>query len=188
MTVTGTQQRVYGQLVSGGCLIDLHRFALVSGSTTAPPVTSGLTFSDEYPTPGDTIIFALGTDQTISSTPTITLTGPSTITATGVTYGSFTVTYANTTPYKQCGHAYAGFITLLLLSSGTTVYAAVELRICKNDSKRIVLETYGQVKHTVTGGISLWFNKGSDAEPDWQLLNSAAYNTIMPYATTSGVS
>ena len=136
MTVYGTEQRVYGTLV-GGCIIDLHRFALVSGSTTqSPPEASS-------------------------------------------------VTYADTTPYKQCGYKYAGYLTLFLSLSGSTVYAAVEVRICKNDAKRIVIETYGEVKKVITGGMSLWFNKGTNAEPDWVKLNSTNSGIIMPYATTS---
>ena len=115
MTVTGTEQRVYGTLVGGispiGCIIDLHRFALVSGSTTQSPTEAS------------------------------------------------TVTYADTTPYRQCGYKYDGYLTLFLsisgstvyAASGSTVYAAVEVRICKNDPKRIVIETYGEVAKTVTG-------------------------------------
>lgn len=136
MTVTGTEQRVYGTL-TGGCIIDLHRFALVSGSTTESPTTA------------------------------------------------VTVTYGDTTPYKQCGYKYAGYLTLFLSISGTSVYAAVEVRICKNDPKRIVIETYGEVAKTVTGGMSLWFNKGTDVSPDWVKLNSTTSGVIMPYATTS---
>lgn len=136
MTVTGTEQRVYGTL-TGGCIIDLHRFALVSGSTTQSPTEAS------------------------------------------------TVTYADTTPYKQCGYKYSGYITLFLSISGSSVYAAVEVRICKNDPKRIVIETYGEVAKTVTGGMALWFNKGTDAEPDWVKLNSTTSGVIMPYATTS---
>ncbi len=172
MTVTGTEQRVYGTLV-GGCIIDLHRFALVSGSTTLSPPNAS------------------------------------------------TVTYADTTPYKQCGYKYAGYLTLFLSISGSSVYAAVEVRICKNDPKRIVLETYGEVAKTVTGGMALWFNKGTDKHfptrddfPEtglsninyiddatgkyyiwnetvyeegscWVKLNSTASGVIMPYATTS---
>lgn len=172
MTVTGTEQRVYGTL-TGGCIIDLHRFALVSGSTTlSPPEAS-------------------------------------------------TVTYADTTPYKQCGYKYAGYLTLFLSISGSSVYAAVEVRICKNDPKRIVIETYGEVAKTVTGGMSLWFNKGTDKHfptrddfPEtgssnvnyindatgkyyiwnetlyeegscWVKLNSTTSGVKMPYATTS---
>lgn len=172
MTVTGTQQRVYGTL-TGGCMIDLHRFALVSGSTTDSPTTA------------------------------------------------VTVTYADTTPYKQCGYKYSGYLTLFLSISGSSVYAAVEVRICKNDPKRIVIETYGEVAKTVTGGMSLWFNKGTDKHfptrddfPEtgssnvnyindatgkyyiwnetlyeegscWVKLNSTSSGVIMPYATTS---
>ena len=172
MTVTGTEQRVYGTLV-GGCIIDLHRFALVSGSTAQSPIEAT------------------------------------------------TVTYADTTPYKQCGYKYAGYLTLFLSISGSTVYAAIEVRICKNDAKRIVIETYGEVANTVTGGMSLWFNKGSDKHfptrddfPEtgsnnvnyiddatdtyyiwnetiyeegscWVKLNSTTSEVIMPYATTS---
>ena len=135
MTVTGTEQRVYGTLV-GNCIIDLHRFALVSGSTTQSPIEAT------------------------------------------------TVTYADTTPYRQCGYKHSGFLTLFLLTSTTilsetSVYAAVEVRICKNDPKILVLETYGEVANTVTGGISVWFNKGSDTAPDWRLLNSTTENTTM---------
>lgn len=137
MTVTGTEQRVYGTLIGGGCIIDLHRFALVSGSTTQSPTEAS------------------------------------------------TVTYADTTPYKQCGYKYSGYITLFLSISGTSVYAAVEVRICKNDPKRIVIETYGEVAKTVIGGMSLWFNKGSETSPDWVKLNSTTSGVIMPYATTS---
>lgn len=136
MSVSGTQQRVYGTL-TGGCIIDLHRFALVSGSTTLSPLEAS------------------------------------------------TVTYADTTPYKQCGYKYSGYITLFLSISGSSVYAAVEVRICKNDAKRIVIETYGEVAKTVTGGMSLWFNKGSETSPDWVKLNSTTSGVIMPYATTS---
>lgn len=136
LTVTGTEQRVYGTLV-GGCIIDLHRFALVSGSTTQSPIEAS------------------------------------------------SVVYADTTPYKQCGYKYDGFLTLFLSISGSTVYAAVEVRICKNDAKRIVIETYGEVAKTVTGGMGLWFNKGNDTTPDWVKLNSTTSGVIMPYATTS---
>lgn len=172
MTVTGTEQRVYGTLV-GGCIIDLHRFALVSGSTTQSPIEAS------------------------------------------------TVTYADTTPYRQCGYKYDGYLTLFLSISGSTVYAAVEVYICKNDNKRIVLETYGEVAKTVTGGMALWFNKGTDKHfptrddfPEtgssninyiddatgkyyiwnetvyeegscWVKLNSTTSGVIMPYATTS---
>jgi len=161
MTVTGTEQRVYGTLV-GGCIIDLHRFALVLGSQTAAPISSGLTFSQEFAAPGDELTFDLYTDDTAISTPTVSLTGPSTIYATDVTYESFTVIYADETPYKQCGYKYDGYLTLFLSISGASVYAAVEVYICKNDNKRIVLETYGEVAKTVTGGMALWFNKGVD--------------------------
>ena len=138
MVVTGTEQRVYGTLTaSNSCLINLHRFAIVSGSTTQSPVEAS------------------------------------------------TVTYADTTPYKQCGYKYSGYITLFLSISGSSVYAAVEVRICKNDAKRIVIETYGEVAKTVTGGMTLWFNKGTDASPDWVKLNSTTSGVIMPYATTS---
>ncbi len=172
MVVTGTEQRVYGTLV-GGCIIDLHRFALVSGSTTQSPIEAS------------------------------------------------SVVYADTTPYKQCGYKYAGYLTLFLSISGSTVYAAVEVRICKNDAKRIVIETYGEVKKVITGGMSLWFNKGvdkhyatrddfpetgsenvnyiNDQYDDWYIWNGSAYyigscwvklnstasNVIMPYAKTS---
>jgi len=172
LTVTGTEQRVYGTLV-GGCIIDLHRFALVSDSITDSPTTA------------------------------------------------VTVTYADTTPYNQCGYKYDGFLTLFLSISGASVYAAVEVYICKNDKERIVLETYGEVAKTVTDGMSLWFNKGTDKHfptrydfPEtgssninyiddatgkyyiwnetvyeegscWVKLNSTASDVIMPYAKTS---
>ena len=48
-----------------------------------------------------------------------------------------------------------------------------------------MLETYGEVAKSVTGGMSLWFNKGSETSPDWVKLNSTTSGVIMPYATTS---
>jgi hypothetical protein len=175
LSVTGTQQRVYGTLVAeaDNCNINIRRFALVSGSTTQSPTEAS------------------------------------------------TVTYADTTPYRQCGYKYDGYLTLFLSISGSTVYAAVEVRICKNDAKRIVIETYGEVAKTITGGMALWFNKGTDKHfptrddfPEtgssdinyiddatgkyyiwnetvyeegscWVKLNSTTSGVIMPYATTS---
>ena len=165
-------------------MIDLHRFALVLGSQTAAPISSGLTFSQEFASPGEEITFDYYTETIATGTPTASLTGPITIDATDVEYESFTIVYADTTPYRQCGYKYAGYLTLFLSISGSSVYAAVEVRICKNDPKRIVIETYGEVAKTVTGGMALWFNKGTDASPDWVQLNSTTSGVIIPYATT----
>jgi hypothetical protein len=50
LSVTGTQQRVYGTLIYDNCHIDLRRFAIVFGSTTKSPAKSTtVTYGDAVP-------------------------------------------------------------------------------------------------------------------------------------------
>ena len=50
MSVTGTQQRVYGTLIYDNCHIDLRRFAIVFGSTTkSPRKSSNVLYGNEVP-------------------------------------------------------------------------------------------------------------------------------------------
>jgi hypothetical protein len=92
--------------------------------------------------------------------------------------------------FYQCGFEHSGNFSLVYFLSLTaaTCAAAFEARICKNDSKRIVIETYGDV--ATTQAMSLWFNTAKSAhkessEPVWVKLNSVASGSTMTYATTS---
>ena len=74
------------------------------------------------------------------------------------------VTYGDTSPYKQCGHLYDGFITVLLSISGSWIYAAVEIYICKNDPNRIIIESYGINQNPIPNRIGIWFDKNNEEE------------------------
>lgn len=140
--IVGNKVSVYGSMNPMGliwpdvsiptCVINLWRFALVYGSTTADPITH-----------------------------------------TGTTY------YSNNYPFIQCGRLYQGYITLLFILASDTAVAAIELRICKDDPTRLVIETYGEIAPTTP--ISVWFNSGSIESPSWNLLNSTTTGVILPY-------
>lgn len=102
------------------------------------------------------------------------------------------VLYGSDLSFYQCGYEYSGNFSLLYFLSLTasTCAAAFEARICKNDSKRIVIETYGDV--AATQAMGLWFNTAKSAhksgsDPNWVKLNSVAASGTLPYATTSYV-
>ncbi|MCK9459961.1 MAG: hypothetical protein M0R80_10015 [Proteobacteria bacterium] len=94
--------------------------------------------------------------------------------------------------FYQCGFEHSGNFSLLYFLTLTALLpaAAFEVRICKNDNKRIVIETYGDV--AATQAMSLWFNTAKSAHkessvPTWVKLNGVASGSTMTYATTSYV-
>lgn len=107
---------------------------------------------------------------------------------------SSTVVYGSSLTLLQCGYLYDGYISLLrfLPSNALNPSAAFEIYICKRDSKRMIIETYGDLNSDVD--ISLWFNQArslsstgddipvfDDTKDQWIKLNSTTESTTMTY-------
>jgi hypothetical protein len=67
---------------------------------------------------------------------------------------------------------HAGHLSLLFITSGAILpYAVFEVRKCASGKNYIFIDSYGEVA-SATIPISLWFNQGSETEPNWTLINS----------------
>lgn len=107
--------------------------------------------------------------------------------ATTVYYGDTTYdpTASIIVSFDACGYLYTGYITILFIKKGAVLpFAAIEVRLCKTRTDRIVIETYGNIG--APDDISLWFNSARDVTtPIWNKLNLANESSTMPYATES---
>ncbi len=175
MTVTGTEQRVYGTLVSK-CLIDLHKLGFVLGSVDVPP-NQEMDNND------------LGYQMHIYADVPI-----------GYRYmkhgkycwqANYTTLF---TSYYMCGMNYDGVVTINFghIANGQwTILAVIEIRMCKRYTNRLVYETYGISTDPTIGNMpySIWLNiaRYDDNEPNWVCLNTGSADRIMEYKSESFV-
>lgn len=87
--------------------------------------------------------------------------------------------------YLDCGYKYSGYMSLLFTeyseeSGSNEIQGVVEIRICKQDPNRIVLETYGITAPSDVDEVGILFNKGSRDKPDWVVLNTTQMGIVMP--------
>lgn len=82
--------------------------------------------------------------------------------------------------YFGCGYRKGGFMTLIIDNYVMPFF--IEIRKCKLDKKKLVIETYSETNSNAS--VALWFNMGSIDNPleaDWHQLNSATAGYMMAY-------
>ncbi len=181
MTVIGTEQRVYGTLITK-CLIDLRRFAFIYGTVSGsqpyvygpaiyPP--PGQIFNNRFPEPGDSITFTTSiSGHTTLNPPIARLEGNRTIEA-GLTYikTEYNILYAEN-----------GIIASNSNTEENQYYDDISVCVTKFriKSNRIYVDVHGSVAPYVN--ISMWFNDAiCDSEnARWTKIGYANHNTIMP--------
>jgi len=87
-------------------------------------------------------------------------------------------TYAKIT---NCGYLYNGYFTIrfVLEPQSDEAEAIFEVRKCRTGRNYIFIETYGEKIPSYF--VSIWFNKGTEAVPDWVKLNDNFTTNTLEY-------
>lgn len=175
MTVTGTEQRVYGTLVSP-CFIDLHRIALVIGSIDTPP-SQNMDILDRFYT------YHIYADVPYHY-----------FFYDGDTYCEQLNYTNNFTWHTTYGLVYDGVLTIALghcdVGGVWVTMAYVEIRMCRSYGNRLVFDTYGVSTVPSLGStpFAVWLNTAKyDEPPNWIVINNGTANAIMKHKSESFV-